>query len=160
MTAPAPLTADRKSSIRRLNFGVRPLAAATKVFKNGLASCWGTGYYGPAGSSGNVSTESAPVGRFYETVDNSAGGNGTLNANIEFFHQRNLFLVDNDAGNPLTVANRETMVALLDDHTATAAPLAGGSQDLGVMYDLDSTYSTNGSVWIRWSTRRPTRSTR
>lgn len=132
-----PITQARASSMRTIKRDQRPLAAAVSVFKGGLAACV-AGYYLPA--AGNPLE--VVVGRFYENVDNSAGSAGAKVADIEFFRERTLFLVDNDAGAPVVVANREAACSILDDHTATLFSSAVGAGAL--VYDVSSTEG----VWI------------
>lgn len=132
-----PLTAPRGGSIRAINRDKRPLAAV-KVFKGGLAACV-AGYFKAA--SGDP-TETV-VGRFYETVDNSGGSAGDKSADVQFFRERNLFLVDNDSGAPVVVAGREGPCSFLDDHTATLYAAASGSG--AIVYDV-----TSEGVWIEF----------
>lgn len=165
-SVPSPLVKFRLAAKRSVFRDMRPLAAGVTVEKNGLVSCWPGGYYGPAGSNpasaGGPAAESAPVGRWYDALvtpsapllmsgtTNTAtntGAAGAASANVQFFHERLLFLVDNDPNaGAVTLASRERMVSLLDDHTATQFGL--GFTDLGIMYDLDSSVSPNDSVWV------------
>lgn len=131
----SPITKPRPSGIRTINFDRRPLAAVS-VFKGGLAACV-AGFYKPASGDPNE----VVVGRFYETVDNSAGAPGDLSANIQFFRERRLFLVDNDAGALVVVASREFGCSFLDDHTATALTPAKGEG--AIVYDV-----TTEGVWV------------
>lgn len=137
--AAVPLTAARSTgSVRAINRDRRPLAAAIKAWKGGLAACV-AGYYKAA--SGDP--DEVVVGRFHESVDNSAGAAGAKSADIQFFRERNLFLVDNDAVAPVVVANRENACSFLDDHTATL--FAAGSGSGATVYDV-----TSEGVWIEF----------
>ncbi len=134
-----PLAKPRTGgSVRAINRDRRPIAAV-KVWLGGLAACVG-GFYQPA--SGDPAE--VVVGRFYESVDNSAGSAGDKSANIQFFRERNLFLVDNDAGAPVVIANREQACSFLDDHTATLFAAGAGSGAL--VYDV-----TSEGVWIEFA---------
>src|SRR5438128_1265488 len=130
-----PLSAARPSAMRTINRDKRPIAAA-KVWKGGLAACV-AGFYQAA--SGNP--DEVVVGRFFESVDNSGGAAGDKSANIQFFRERTIFLVDNDSGAPVVVAGREGPCSFLDDHTATLATVGAGSG--ATVYDV-----TSEGVWV------------
>lgn len=162
MTAsvPTPLAASKVSSIKRIEFDLVPLAAGVTTQKGGLVSCWSSGFYGPAGQSPQgPASESPPVGRFYGdagAVNNSAGANGAMSANVQFFRTRNLLLLDQDANNPVPFAARERMASLLDDHTATVygntLPNGAPCGDLGIVYGFEPYTATlianTTGVWI------------
>lgn len=135
----SPLAKPRTTgSVRAINFDTRPIAAA-KVWRGGLAACVAGFYQAASGDPSEV-----VVGRFYESVDNSSGAAGDKSANIQFFRERNLFLVDNDTVAPVVVANREQACSVLDDHTATLfAPGAGSG---ATVYDV-----TTEGVWIEFA---------
>lgn len=136
--AASPLAKARPGSVRSVNFDLRPLAAAVSVFKGGLAACV-AGFYKPA--SGDPAE--VVVGRFYENVDNSAGAAGDKSANVQFFRERNLMLVDNDGDAPVVVANREGPCSFLDDHSATLFATGKGSG--ATVYDV-----TSEGVWVEF----------
>lgn len=131
------LTKERVSSVREVTRDVRPLAASVKALKGGDAACNSSGYYQPAtGAPSEV-----VVGWFYNTVDNTAGGNGAQSCDIHFSRERHLRLLDNDTGTPVTVASREQLCSQLDDHTVTG--LKAGMSDAGIVYDV-----TSEGVWV------------
>lgn len=127
------------SFVREVTRDKRPLAAGAKVYAGALAvaivSGTGKGFY----KQGAAGEDSVAVGRFTETVDNTAGIDGALSAEIHFLHERHLFLLDNDTGTALTTADRESGCSVFDDHTVTGA--AGGAA--GVVYDV-----TSEGVWV------------
>lgn len=131
----SPLTKERPSSFRAINRDKRPIAAA-KVWKGGLAACVAGFYQEASGDPTEV-----VVGRFFETVDNSAGAAGDKSANVQFFRERRIFLVDNDTGAPVIAANREAACSFLDDHTATL--FASGAGTGAIVYDV-----TTEGVWV------------
>jgi len=135
------LARERVSSIREVTRDKRPLAAGVKVWKGALACAivggTGRGFYRQGLTSGSV----VPVGRFMETVDNTAGAAGDLSAEIHFFHERHLFLMANDGGTPVVVADREQACYVLDDQTVSGA--AFGASRGGVVYDV-----TSEGVWV------------
>lgn len=137
------MTAKTKSSpgsLKTVERERRPLAAGAKVWAGSLAMCItsGTsrGYYKQAdGSSiGRV------VGRFTEAVDNTAGADGALSAEINFMRERKLVLAVNDTGTAVAVADRESVCFALDDQTVTEAE---SEQIAGSVYDV-----TSEGVWI------------
>lgn len=134
----AAITKERPAGVRVVTFDKRPLAAAVKVFKGGLAACV-DGFYKPA--SGDIGE--VIVGRFYADVDNTAGIAGAKSANVQFFRERRLLLLDNDTGAPVVVANRETACSVLDDHTATLFDSSKG--EAALVYDVFAE-----GVWVEF----------
>lgn len=140
----SPLTAQRASSFKTVVRDLRPLAAGVQVWKGGLAVANASGFFQEAtGAQGEI-----VVGKFSQSVLNG-GGNGAVSAEVYFGgigggRERSLILVDNDTVNPVTVAARERMCTVLDDHTATAYQTEGS--DLGIVYDV-----TTEGVWIEMS---------
>lgn len=136
----AALTKFRPSSVRPVTRAKRPVAANAKGFKGGLAiailSGASKGFYKQADGT----SVGAVVGRFYEDFDNTAGADGALTADIHFFKERQIFLVNNDAGTPVAAANRESVCYALDDQTVT---MAANSQPAGLVYEVDSE-----GVWV------------
>lgn len=144
------LTKSFPSSVRRINRDYRPLAAGVKSFAGGLCVAnpggLAPGYYGPAtGASGEV-----VVGRFYGKygeVDNTAGGNGALSAEVQFFRERSMYLLNNDTTAPLVAATREQVVASLNDNFATLSD-GDANSPMGVFYDFSEDGS--GQVWVEF----------
>lgn len=141
----SPLTKARPASQLMVKSDTRPLAAGASVQQGSLAiallGATSPGYYKQA-ATGDAGV---CVGRFTSTVNNSAGSDGALLAQIDFFKDRWIFLLDNDTGTPVTVANREGPCFVLDDHSVTGA----ASQALaGIVYDV-----TSEGVWVE--TRAP-----
>lgn len=132
----AALTAERVGSVREVTRDLRPMTAAVKAFKGGLACC-ASGYYKPAVAG----TGARVVGRFAQTIDNSAGSAGALNVDIHFLGERHLMLLANSATNPITVAMRETVCYAENDQTVGS--LATGFSLAGIVYDV-----TSEGVWV------------
>lgn len=143
----AVLTKDRVTcSYRTVRRDLRPLAANAKVWQGALAvailSGANRGFYDDAAVGGpNV----VVVGFFKEAVDNTGGAAGAKSAEIEFFYDRELFLLANDAGVAVVAADREGACFLLDDQTVTGAP--GTNSKAGVVYDV-----TSEGVWVEAAT--------
>ncbi len=136
--AATPLTKPRPGSVRAINRDKRPIAAVA-VQKGGLAACV-AGFFQP--TSGDP--DEVVVGRFYQSVDNSGGAPGDKSADIQFFRERNLFLVDNDGASPVLIADRENACSFLDDHTATSFNAGSGSG--ATVYDVSSE-----GVWVEFA---------
>lgn len=137
------LVKARASSVREVTREPRPIAASGKGFKGGLAVVLlggaSQGYYQQAASG--LTVPSAVVGRFYDDFDNTGGADGAISAQIDYFRERHLFLCVNDtAGTPLVVADRESPCNVLDDQTVTKAPELGNA---GLVYDV-----TSEGVWV------------
>jgi hypothetical protein len=142
----AALTKARSASVRMLRYDKRPLAANAKVFKGALAVCdTASGYYKP----GAAGTGLIPVGRFYEDVDNSGGAAGAKSANVQFFRDRVVLLLDNDTATTLLASQREQDCFMLDDHTVTGA--SQGNSRAGIIYDV-----TPEGVWVEIALRAMT----
>lgn len=131
------LLKDRATSERSINRDKRPVAAAVKCIKGGLAAMNATGFVQPAtGAIGNP-----VVGYFYETVDNAAGAAGAKLVDVHYFTERVIRLYANDTVAPVTIARRERTCSLLDDQTVTLATPAAG--DGMRVYDV-----TTEGVWV------------
>jgi len=120
---------------RNVKRDLRPLTAGVKTVKGGACVCDANGYYRPAsGAIGEIM-----IGRFNEAVDNTAGGNGALSADVFFAHERELTLFANDS--TVTITSRERLCGAVDDHTVTARnPTVGNA---GIVYDV-----TSEGVWV------------
>lgn len=132
----AALTKDRTGSERVINRDKRPVAAAVKCIKGGLAAMNAAGFIQPASATAG----NPVVGYFYETVDNTAGANGAKLVDVHYFKERAVRLYANDGVAPVTIARRERTASILDDQTITLATPAAGD---GVrVYDV-----TSEGVW-------------
>lgn len=117
------------------NFSV-PMAAATKVYAGGIA-CRNAAGYAVAGAT---ATTLKCIGRFSDQFDNSLGGNGDLNAEVE----RGVFRYGNSAdADEITIADVGQVAYLVDDETV--AKTSGGStrSRAGFIVDVDSV-----GVWV------------
>lgn len=133
------LSAARYTGSRRvIRRDKRPLAAV-KVFRGGLAACR-AGFYRPA-TSGSGAGSDVIVGRFLEDVDNSGGGAGDKSAEIEFFRDRECFLLNNDTGTAVVAADRETPCYVKDDETVSGS--STNAAPAGIVYDV-----TSDGVWV------------
>jgi hypothetical protein len=82
-----------------------------------------------------------PLGRFYETVDNTGGGAaGAQLADVDYLRERNVILLNNDTGTACVIADRERPCYLLDGQTATM----NTAKTPGIVcYDV-----TSEGVWV------------
>lgn len=126
----------RVSSIRKVNYDKRPLSANVKAIKGGYVACDANGFYCPAtGASTHVNV----FARFTETVDNTGGADGAKSANVQFFRERTLFLLNNGTS-ALDATDRERPCYVQDDQTV------GGDDTKsfgGIVYDV-----TSEGVWV------------
>ncbi len=131
------LAADRRfMSPRFVKRDKRPLKAGVKAYKGGLVACK-SGFYQPATATAGARI----VGRFMETVDNTAGADGAKTVEVEFTQERYLLAFANKAGDLLTAADRETLAYVEDDQTVRKT--SAGTSAAGLVYDVDSS-----SVWV------------
>jgi hypothetical protein len=129
------LTQDGSRSYRRIDFQLVPLAAGVKAIKGGLAmlitASTSASYFAPA-SSGKTGVVR---GTFAETVDNTAGADGALSANLEYGDEVFCELVANDVGGtPVAVTDRGKICYALDDQTVT---MVVGTCALGVVHGIE-----------------------
>jgi len=86
------------------------VAASTKIFKGSIVCRNATGYL----TKGATSTTLVPMGVARDTVDNSAGANGDLKANLD----TGAFEFENSAaGDQITIADLGNDVYIVDDQT-------------------------------------------
>lgn len=112
-----------------------PVAATTKVEMGKLACLNASGY----AVEGSESATLTAVGRFEETVDNSAGGNGDLCVDI----RRGIFLFGNSGTDAVTQASVGKRVYIEDDETVSATDNDGARSAAGICLEL-----TSDGVWV------------
>lgn len=134
-------------AIRFVRRDVRPLAANVKVLQGALAVAVLGGSDRGHYKQGMPGAGLVAVGRFTETVDNTGGAVGAKSAEIEFFRDRTLFLLKNDAGTAVVAADRESACYVLDDQTVTGA--GNGNSRGGTVYDV-----TTEGVWVEIDAER------
>lgn len=127
------LAQDRKFvSIKRVWREKRPLKAGVKTYKDALAACK-AGFYQPA----TATIGARIVGRFLESVDNTAGADGAQFAEVEFFQERVCVGFVNKTGDLLTAADRETLAYVEDDQTVRKT--SAGTSAAGLVYEIEGT---------------------
>lgn len=111
------------------------LGAAVKAIKGTQAAIARTGsnkgYAVPASAAPGLRA----VGRFAETVDNTAGAVGAKSVQIMFHRQIECLLLNNDSGTPVTVADFGGVVYIKDNDTVTAS--ATSTSIAGIAWGID-----------------------
>lgn len=130
------LAADRDTPKRTGElFGV-PMAATAKVYAGGIACRNATGYAVP----GSTSTTLTCIGRFNQQVDNSAGADGALTAQVE----RGVFRFGNSAAaDEITIAEVGGVAYIVDDETVAKTSGGNTRSRAGFIVDVDSL-----GVWV------------
>lgn len=113
-----------------------PMGGGTgmKAWAGGLA-CIDTsdGYFKP----GAVATTLRAVGIFTEDVDNSAGSDGDLAVDIEFFHVIEIRWLNNDTGGgELDQSDVGSPCYVLDDQTVTGT--STGASKAGIVWAVET----------------------
>jgi hypothetical protein len=161
------LAAPRLYGARRfISRDFRPLASGAKIFQGAnmmaITSGGSAGYYQQAAAVAGVAIGAISTGRGSQSasgvpaltpllqkasplgsvpIDNTAGANGALYAEVEYLRPFWVFLLLNDTGTPVTVAMRESSCYCLDDQSVTGA---SGAAVCGVVYDV-----TSEGVWVK-----------
>lgn len=132
----AALTTARNTSERTGDvFGV-PVKAAVKPIQGGIAVL-NAGYAAP----GTVATTLIALGRFEETVDNSAGANGDLSVRIK----RGIFKFGNSAaGDLIAQADVGADCYIVDDQTVAKTNGTSTRSRAGKIVAVDS-----DGVWVQ-----------
>lgn len=107
-----------------------PVAAGETIYQGGMVGLDANGRAEAA-----TTTSVKIVGRAKNTVDNSAGGDGDLNVEVEF----GVFRYANDGTNPVTLASRLTASAhVLDDQTVDDG--TGTGTEAGITWDVGANH--------------------
>jgi hypothetical protein len=109
---------------------VAPLKAGSTAWEGGVA-CIDSASTGSV-TQGAVSTTLLPIGKFIQSVNNSAGGT-TLPVGIELQRERNLTYLDSvTGGNAVTSANLFQKVYLTSDHELSTS--SSGNSKAGLVW--------------------------
>lgn len=106
-----------------------PVKGGEIIFAGTLAALDADGYAKPGEKAEGLTA----AGRAEETVDNRDGGDGDASIRVA----RGAFKWDNDAANPVDIADVLQDCYMLDDSTVTA--LATGSSKAGKVLGIDQT---------------------
>ena len=129
------LAADRNTPERSGKEFSAPVAAATKCFSGGIACLDVAGNAVPGSAALNL----IAVGRFEETVDNSAGQAGDLSVKI----RAGEFRFDNSAGDAIDRTGIGKICYIEDDETVSATDGGGAQSAAGYVTDVD-----DYGVWV------------
>lgn len=131
------LTADRATAERQGDEFSFDVAAAVVCRGGGIAVLDASGNVKPA----VVATGLICVGRFQETVDNSAGAAAAVKAKV----RSGVFRYGNSAaGDAITKAHIGDTCYLVDDQTVALTDATGTRSAAGKIVDVDS-----AGVWVR-----------
>lgn len=136
----APRLTREKLTAKGRRFGV---AAATVIWQGAmvaLKTASGSTYAQAAATA----TGLAIVGVAAGTADNRTGVAGALPVDVE----TGVYLMNNDAGDPVTAANVGAIVYATDDNTICATSGGGTKSAAGTLWDLDA---ATGGAWVKFS---------
>lgn len=121
---------------------VYPLAAGATAWEGGMA-CYDTSAYGSV-KQGAVSTTLKPLGRFLQSVNNSAGGSA-VPVGVELFVEALCQVWDSVAsGGVITAANLFQEVYIASDHELTTT--STGASVYGIVLGFSPQGYPNGVV--------------
>jgi len=134
----AALTKERSTPARDGAIIELGVTAAKKCIQGGLAVLDASGYLKPAVTA----TGLVPLGRFMETVDNTAGADGAVTARVE----PGIFRWANSAGaDEIAIAEIGDACYIVDDQTVAKTDGGGARSKAGLIFDVDAQ-----GVWV-WS---------
>lgn len=133
----AAATVSQPITRRAGNLVSAPVAASTKILQGCLVCLNAAGYAVQGSDTANLRI----LGVATEEVDNTSGSNGDLNVQVE----RGVFLLENDADNPITLAEIGTADAAVIHDNQTACVAAGATNDIPIGKPL--ALDDNG-VWV------------
>lgn len=107
------LSADRNTPLKDGELISAPVAAAATCYAGGLAVANATGYAAPGSTAAGLTY----LGRFEETVDNSAGGDGAQSVMIR---RGKAFRWQNSGVDPVTQGDLGKTCYIVDDETVAA----------------------------------------
>lgn len=135
MVGMTALAGERNTARKEGKFFNYPMKAAKKAYRGGLAVLNG-GFVEPGATALNLVT----VGRFTDTVDNSAGADGDVSAGVE----RGVFQFANSAaGDAIALADVGASCYVVDDQTVAKTDGGGTRSVAGIIRDVDA-----GGVWV------------
>ena len=122
-----------RSSVRR---GL--VAAATVCWEGGMVALSGS-YFVPASANPALRVLGVALGN----ADNRLGGNGAVTVD----YSRECTLMNNDASDPLAIADIGNACYASDDNTVAKTNAGGTKPQAGTVYDIDP----SGGVWVRFA---------
>lgn len=128
--------ADRNTPMKDGEIIPVPVAAATLCEAGKIAVANANGYAAP----GSVATTLTYLGRFDQTVDNAAGGNGDKTVLVR---RKKAFKWKNSAGDAVGQARQGKTVYIEDDETVAATDGTSTRSAAGICIGID-----NDGVWV------------
>lgn len=128
--------ADRNTPYKEADLIRVPVAAATKVLAGTIACANASGY----GVPGATATTLAYLGRYEETVDNTAGGNGDA---FVMVRRGKAFPWANSAADAVTQASLGRACYVEDNQTVAKTNGANTRSQAGIVVDIDA-----DGVWV------------
>lgn len=132
----AALTADRNTPKQSAGQIGVPVAAGVKCYAGGLAVADANGYAAP----GTTATTLTYLGRFAETVDNTAGANGAKTVRID---RKEAYKFANAAGDLVTQAELGKTCYVVDDQTVAKTNGGNTRSAAGKVVGVDA-----DGVWV------------
>lgn len=134
----AALTADRSTPQRDGNDFSFPVAASTKLYAGSLVAINSGNYL----TKGAVATTLKAVGVCQNLVDNSAGANGAVNANV----RRGVFrFLNSSAGDLIVLSDIGASCYIVDDQTVAKTNGGATRSIAGTVRDVDA-----DGVWVQF----------
>lgn len=134
----APLTKGRLTPERETGYRGAMLAAAATVYNGGILMRQADGYCVPGSTALNL----VGVGVALSSVDNATGADGDMS--VEY--REGCFLFDNEAGDPITMADIGARCFVVDDQTVARTDGGATRSPAGFVDEVDA----QGRVWVRF----------
>jgi len=119
-----------------------PVAASTVCWEGGMVGLSGVGAAAVAVPM-SVATGLKCVGVADGNADNRLGAAGALTVDVDL----GAFLMNNDAADPVTIADIGNPVYASDDNTVSKTNGLNTKSQAGVLFDIDPT----GAAWVTFS---------
>lgn len=132
----AALTADRNTPSQSASRIGVPVAAGVKAFAGGIAVANANGFAAP----GSTATTLTYLGRFAETVDNTAGANGAKTVQVD---RKDAYQYGNLAGDLVTQADLGKVCYIVDDQTVAKTNGGNTRSAAGKVVGVDA-----DGVWV------------
>ncbi|MFZ5774032.1 MAG: hypothetical protein ACOY3Z_00910 [Thermodesulfobacteriota bacterium] len=131
------LTADRNTPMKDGDLIPMPVAASTKCYAGGMAVANATGYAAPGSTAATLTY----LGRFENTVDNTAGADGDKSVNVR---RGRAFKWKNSGTDPVTQASFGKACYIVDDETVAATNGTNTRSAAGIVIGVES-----DGVWVQ-----------
>jgi hypothetical protein len=130
------LVEDRNTPSQDGELIVVPVATGVKCFAGGIACANASGFATP----GTTATGLTYLGRFDESVDNTTGANGAVDAIVR---RKKAFKWKNSGSDPVTQASLGKVCYIVDDETVAATSATNTRSAAGHVVEI----SADG-VWV------------